>query len=181
MGLQRGAQEGGEEGDADSGAGLPPPSEGHNGYQPQHNHHHHHQYQSQYHHHRRGSTSTQFSDDMLDDSSSTMPPSPFLTSQSGASTVWGSSVPSTPGGSEGVGMSGVVQIGSAVAVNGGVEIDGRAAGGKSPVLVSMGAMTLASRCGTPRSVVGELPEDEEGGALGKVGGSDEGKMDVDEV
>ncbi|EAU89980.1 hypothetical protein CC1G_05896 [Coprinopsis cinerea okayama7 len=91
-------------------------------------------------HHRRTSSSM----------SDMTPMSPFF---SGASTAtWGSSIPSTPGGPYGGTGSG----------GGGDGAFGAGGVGGHVILPPIGQMTLDSRCNTPKSVVGELPEEEDG-------------------
>ncbi|KAF8194989.1 transcription factor Opi1-domain-containing protein [Pholiota molesta] len=119
-------------------------------------------------HRRAGSaTSTAFSD--LDaehdaDRDPDIPSSPFFSSN--ASMTWGSSIPSTPGG--GTYTPGGGGFGSAAggynAVNEGASYEksyASYAGAPSPGAIPIGAMSLASRYNTPRSVVAGLPEEEE--------------------
>ncbi|TFK39596.1 transcription factor Opi1-domain-containing protein [Crucibulum laeve] len=81
-------------------------------------------------HRRTGSAQSQFDEHDL--------PSPFFSGSS--STAWGSSIPSTPGGS----YTPYPYAGNA----------------PSPIANGIGAMTLGSRYSTPKSVMVELPEED---------------------
>jgi hypothetical protein len=144
VGIQRGAQEGEDIPEHDIAAefGFPHPEH--------------------IRHRRAGSaTSTAFSD--LDaehdaDRDVDIPSSPFFSSN--ASTTWGSSIPSTPGG--GTYTPGGGGFGStAGGYNEGASYEKSYAGAPSPGAIPIGAMSLASRYNTPRSVVAGLPEEEE--------------------
>lgn len=153
VGIQRGAQEGEDTPEHDIAAefGFPHPKH--------------------IRHRRAGSTtSTAFSDPDAEhdaDRDVDIPSSPFFSSN--ASTTWGSSIPSTPGGgtfTPGGGGFGFTAgaAGGYNTVNGGASYEkGYAsyAGAPSPGAIPIGAMSLASRYNTPRSVVVGLPEEEE--------------------
>lgn len=133
VGIQRGAQEGE---DAEEGSefefGIP---------------------ESQKFGHRRTGSSASYDEQDLD------MPSPFFSGAS--STVWGSSIPSTPGGPNSNGKNGF-------------GFGGFAGTAPSPTAnsIPIGSMSLASRYNTPKSVIVDLPDVEEEQGNGKVAEGD---------
>ncbi|KAJ3511069.1 hypothetical protein NLJ89_g4307 [Agrocybe chaxingu] len=123
VGIQRGAQEG--EDDADGSELDFPPSSSHRM------------------RHRRTDSSQSAYDDQ--DIGSGMP-SPFF---SGASTNWGSSIPSTPGGA-------YTPVNSSFSYAGNASSPGA-------IHIPIGSMSLGSRYNTPKSAVVGLPDEEEEG------------------